>query len=149
MITETITEKVRTANSLSEVEASLVVALQESRRNTDRLGYVSGIITSDGPENIGKNIKLLSKRTEILRSQHSFPLFSATDVFNDEVFAKINAHEIPTQGWLSFWRNVLSSGHVSHVIMTPRWELSTGALDEFDTARRLGLTIEYFKDNQH
>lgn len=45
-----------------------------------------------------------------------------------------------------FWREIFKSGHVTDVFMTPRWEKSKGAVDEYKTAQKIGLTIHYLQE---
>lgn len=128
--------------SLDEVRDALerVFAKVKNGRNS-RLGYVSGIITSDGPNFIQQNLTKLDRYTDFLRQQQDFPVFSARDIFSDELFTRLNAYHLPPKDWEKFWREILSFGHVTDVFMTPRWESSRGATDEYDTAKKLGLRL--------
>lgn len=71
-------EHVNGATTLDEVRFAVVRALAEvkTERGTDRIGYVSGIITSDGREHIERNMQRLATHTELLRASHPFPVFS-------------------------------------------------------------------------
>ena len=108
-----------------------------------RIGYVSGKVTADGEERITENLIRLHKFTEQLEQVHGSYIFSAADVFNDDVYWKINLprpiHEIE---FYDFWRKVVSSG-VTDIYMTPEWEKSTGAKDEHEAAKDLNITIHY------
>lgn len=130
-------------NSLEEVKVAVLEALKEISLISDsgRLGYVSGIMTSDGPEYTERNIKILEQYTEDLRNTNNFPVFSATDVFDQELFRRIDSHNIPVQEWFDFWREILRNGLITHIFMTPRWEKSKGAIDEYETAKELGLEV--------
>ncbi len=138
------------STSLSEIKVGLIDVLARFKENhhEKRLGYVSGIITSDGIENVERNMQALEDHTEELRKKHDFPIFSATDLFDNHVFEIIDAYNIPTQEWLKFWREVLESGTITDVFMTPRWENSKGATDEYSVAKSLGLRI-HFKDKKN
>jgi hypothetical protein len=70
-------------------------------------------------------------------------MFSSPDIFSEGVYRKINAHLLSSEDFQPFFRNVLSSGHITDVFMAPRWETSQGASDEHETAKRLRLTIHY------
>ena len=113
-----------------------------------RLGYVAGIITSDGPEQIPANLERLELYTDYLRTIHPFPLFACTDIFTTAVFDRVGAARLTSQEWLVFWRKILHQGHVSDVFMTPRWEVSVGAQDEYTTAQELGLQIHFVPDQE-
>lgn len=111
-----------------------------------RVGYVAGIITSDGPEHIARNNARLARYADYLRSIHPFPLFACPDIFTDEVFAQVGAQHLTVEEWLIFWRKILRLGHVTDVFMTPRWEVSLGAQDEYKTAQALNLRIHLVPD---
>lgn len=138
-----IYKHVKNASSLSEVKYKVLEALIELNELDEmkKIGYVSGIISSEGREYVDRNMKVLAQYTNELRSKNKFPIFSATDVFDDEVFERIDAHNLPYEDWLVFWRDILSAGYVTDIFMTPRWEKSKGAIDEYETAKNLGLNI--------
>ncbi len=142
------------ARNLTEVESAMVdlfVTLKRADSVTD-IGYVAGIITSDGSKHIEANILRLANYTERLRTAHDFPIFSATDVFSSELFKRLPEMALPHHEreihFINFWRNILNSGHVSHIFMTPRWDKSKGAMDEHQTARQRGLKIYYVEQGR-
>lgn len=132
-------------NVLSKINILLSKARQKSTEK--RLGYVAGIISSDGIEHMQKNIDILARHTERIKEQYGFPMFSAVDVFGNGVYQKLedfNKEEhLRHKSFIEFWRKILSSGHVTDIFMTPRWKESKGATDEHETAKKLGLTIHY------
>ncbi len=143
---EKITEAVKESNSLAQVRDSLFGVFKEYRlAGHNRIGYVSGTITADGRENIPKNIARLERFTEQLRSEQKFPVFSATDVFDDELFKRLDAAGFVNADWEVFWREVLGAEErfVTDMFMTPRWEKSRGATDEHRVALEVGMTIVY------
>lgn len=141
---EQIMSAVLTETTINGVRDAVIGVFEQVKDENDpRMGYVSGIITSDGPEHQDRNIRILAEYTDRIRGLHPFPIFSATDVFNDEVFDRINATSLPVQSWFDFWRDVLNSGYVTDIFMTPRWEKSSGARDELETAEKLGLKVHY------
>ncbi|MFA6518986.1 MAG: DUF4406 domain-containing protein [Candidatus Shapirobacteria bacterium] len=111
-----------------------------------QIGYVSGIITAEGPENIPKNILRLEKFTAEIRGKSSFPIFSATDIFDDDLFARLSLTGAKNADYEVFWRQILGSGFVTHMYMTPRWEISHGACDEHQVAKNLNMEIVYIFD---
>ena len=138
-----IEETVRNASSIDEVKTLLISLLRKIRQDSNRIGYVAGLITSEGPENIDKNVRRLVKFTSDIRSENNFPIFASTDVISDALFKKIGADAIKSGDWEKFWRAVLAQGGVTDVFMTPRWEISRGATDEYNTAKSLGLQIHF------
>jgi hypothetical protein len=140
---EIVIRHVNQAQTFDEIKFAVIKALEEVKSLTDceRIGYVSGIISSDGPEYMQRNMEILAEHVNKLRQENDFPIFGPTDVFNDEIHERIKAHEIPVQRWFDFWRDILGSGNITDIFMTPRWEESTGALDEYHTAVRLGLRV--------
>ena len=139
---------VRTLNHIHDGLVQLFAQIHVEKPGT-RLGYVAGIITSDGPEKIWENIDHLEQHTHRLRAEHSWPIFSATDVFSRELFDRLDVGVAHPQEYQHFWRNVLGSGYVTDIFMTPRWEISKGAIDEFETATRLGLTTHFVDTAAH
>ncbi|MCL4365593.1 DUF4406 domain-containing protein [Candidatus Marsarchaeota archaeon] len=132
------------ADSLDDVKRGVIGVLNEVG-NGSRLGYVSGIITSDTPELVDLNMRRLAEYTDYLRSDVAFPVFSSTDIFSNELEDKLSCNTIGE--WHSFWRDVLEQGHVTDIFMTPRWRSSAGAKDEHETAKRIGISIHYMEDN--
>lgn len=118
--------------------------IKEAEPN-QRIGYVSGLISSEGPENIPKNMKRLEAYTELIRKQYDFPIFSATDVFGNGMHEQVEEFhfekELQQKHFMDFWDAVLGTGHVTDIFMTPRWEVSTGAKDEFRIAQAMGMKI--------
>ncbi|HLE49503.1 MAG TPA: DUF4406 domain-containing protein [Patescibacteria group bacterium] len=143
---EKITGAVKESNSLAQVRDSLFGVFREYRlAGYNRIGYVSGAITADGKENIPKNIARLGRFTEQIRTQQEFPVFSATEVFDDELFKRLDAAGFVNSDWEVFWREVLGAEEkfVTDMFMTPRWEKSRGATDEHKVAQEVGMTIVY------
>ncbi|KKR50513.1 MAG: hypothetical protein UU81_C0002G0027 [Microgenomates group bacterium GW2011_GWC1_41_8] len=143
---ELIYEQIKFASTVEDVRQSVVRLLGKLRLKDDveRIGYVSGIITSGG--SIEENIQRLIAHTDRLRTIHNFPIFTPPDVFPDDVFERTNAINHPSEKWIEFWRTILESGHVTDIFMTPRWQLSRGATDEHETAQRIGITIHYVEE---
>ena len=109
-----------------------------------RIGYVSGIVSSDGPDKIQENIERLKRFTDSVRSTHQFPVFSATDIFTDRIYEVCNRERKITQSeFIDFWRELLNSKLITDLFMTPRWDESEGATDEHTFAEQLGLNIHY------
>lgn len=139
-------EALKDARSLNEVSRVVIVILKELKeRGSGRLGYVSGIITSDSADLVELNERRLDGYTNYLRKGISFPVFSSTDIFQGEFVEKFRGNA--ESEWYSFWRSVLECGYVTDVFMTPRWRVSAGAKDEHETAKKVGLSIHYMDDH--
>ncbi len=142
------------SKSFRDIESkvtSLFANLKKTEPELDII-YVAGIISSDGKDFIQRNRQILANNTEKVReaTRETAFVFSAEDIFDDKVIAKLDPNEISNEeNWYQFWRNVLRSG-VTHIVLTPRWEESKGATDEFLTANSIGLPIYYFNGiNSH
>ncbi|OGM13040.1 hypothetical protein A3A76_01880 [Candidatus Woesebacteria bacterium RIFCSPLOWO2_01_FULL_39_23] len=145
---EIIRESVKNSNTLAEVRDSLFSVFKEMRaQGHTQIGYVSGTITADGKENIPKNIARLDRFTEHLRVKQEFPIFSATDVFDNELFRRLDAAGFVNADWEAFWREVLGAEEmfVTDMFMTPRWEKSSGSTDEHRVAQEVGMAIVYIE----
>lgn len=132
------------ADSFDDVKKGVIGVLNEVS-NGGRLGYVSGILTSDTQELVELNKRRLAGYTDYLRGDAAFPVFSATDIFSNELEDTLSGSTITE--WHSFWRDVLEQGHVTDIFMTPRWRSSAGANDEHETAKRIGISIHYMDDS--
>lgn len=135
------------STNLAAVRDKVVALFDQTRQRTGtkRIGYVAGIINSDGPEKVEENRQRLAEYTERIREEQDFPIFSATDIFSKELFAKLEEVKLGgperNEAFMRFWREILESGNVTDIFMTPRWEQSVGATDEHKTATKLGITI--------
>jgi len=139
-------EAVREVRSLAQVGEAMLSTLAEFKKGNPelvQLGYVSGIIGSDGPQHISRNRAILSQWAHELRLHKPFPLFAPSEIFTDAVYQAINVDELTNNDWFPFWRNILGARHITDIFMTPRWEESHGARDEYACARELGLRIHF------
>lgn len=142
-----ITQVLTNATTLKEVKDLLLPLLKETHTKEKRLGYVAGIIFSDGPLHVKRNIQLLMDYTEFLRKQHGFSIFSPTDVFYSGLFPNLKESSFPESArrivFVSFWRDILTSGFITDIFMTPRWQESQGATDEHNIAKEKGIAVHY------
>lgn len=139
MIQQRLHQALLEAVSMEEVQSIALSVLADVRKETDRLGYVVGIISSDGPDKIPENIQKLISATENIRAEQDFPVFSSQDIFSKELYEKLKLTNVTENDFRSLWSNVLESGYVTDVFFTPRWEESIGAKEEYEIAKRLGL----------
>lgn len=137
--------------TLDDVEKSVLKLLKETRNNSDKLGFVSGTVFSDGPELVKTNINKLSDHTNNLKQMHSFPIFSAVDILYRGLFEKLPESKLEYQKrrkrFFLFWKRILESGHITDIFMTPRWQKSEGATDEHKTAKKTGIHVYYMNDD--
>ena len=135
---------IKKAFSIDEIVDIVTEVIGSKLRDKNvRVGYVSGKVTTDGAENILKNLTRLHKFTDKIAKTHGSFIFSAADIFNDEVYWRLNvAKPLHEEDFYVFWRKIISSG-ITDIYMTPEWEKSTGARDEHEAARKLKITIHY------
>lgn len=137
--------RLQTVRSFGELLPTVRGVLEKlTLEGKKRIGYVSGIISSDGPDKIQENIERLKSFTDSVRSTHQFPVFSATDIFTEQIYEACNNERKITQSeFIDFWRELLKSKLITDIFMTPRWDESEGATDEHLVAEQLGLNIHY------
>lgn len=146
---EKIASAVEKANSLTEVKEALFGVFREYRQEGHtRIGYVSGIVTSEGPENIERNVERLVKFTEHIKTEQNFPIFSSADVFDKRLFARLGAANLKNVDWEAFWQEIFEHEEkfVTDMFMTPKWEKSRGATDEHRVAKKVGMNIVYITE---
>ncbi len=133
------------SSNILQVESKITETLRRIKTSPEeKIGYISAILSSDGPKHIQTNIKILDKYTEFYRDILQFPVFSSSDIF---IGKHVEKFKLTGKEWISFWNNVLKFGQVTDIFMTPRWEESIGAKEEHKTAKELGLNIHYDHKN--
>lgn len=142
---ERITQGLDSVHSFSDLFPVVSGVLEYVRQEgITRIGYVSGIISSDGPDKIAENRIRLNRITDLLRSTEQFPIFSAVDIFSDHIYEVCSRDGRKSNSdFINFWRSVLKTKLITDIFMTPRWEESEGATDEHNIAEQLGLNIHY------
>lgn len=104
---------------------------RELKENGDTITYVSGVVTSDGPEYIEQNLKRLVENTIRIKKLTGSQAFSSGDVFDNEVFDQLEEcklpHEQANELFYRFWQEIVGCGLVDMVCLTPGWERSRGA----------------------
>lgn len=142
------------ANTLDDLEQRVLSTLADyhNERGNGHIGFVSGIINSDGPEKRDGNLEALQRRTEAIRRRTSAPTFSAFDIMPADTqmrFTDINtlSHESRMARIRSFWNTILTSGYITDIFFTPGWERSTGSVQEFLTALGAHIAIHFTDDD--
>lgn len=144
---------IKNSTNLKHVEKAILDLFKEIKKENpkQRVGYVAGIVTSDGEENMMKNIKRLDELTEKLREKLDFPIFSSVDIFGGGIYDQIEdfhlERSLREKAFINFWRMLLKSGHITDIYMTPRWKESKGAKDEHETAKEVRLKIHYIDED--
>src|SRR5438105_2019660 len=92
------TKAVANAKTLDEIEEAIlgVIANQDPDKK-GKVGYVSGVITSDGFLYVQRNLRRLKKHTEKIKKEFNFPIFAPTDIFSHELLKRIDAFNLPEQ----------------------------------------------------
>ncbi len=148
VISEKIKESLKNAKDLNLVAKSAISVLKEFKsKGANRIGYVAGTITSEGYEKIEENVKKLIKYTIKIRKREGFPIFSSTDLFDKKFVSQLKELSLPPdkleEEFLKCWKNILSSGYVTDIYITPGWENSQGARFELKVAKEARLKIHY------
>ncbi len=102
------------ATSLLHVEKELIKLLrttkQQSGGGITRIGYVAGILTSDGVDNFENNRKRIIAYADKLRKIHKFPIFCTVDVFSDDVYGKLEEQNLEFEEreikFRIFWKKI-------------------------------------------
>ena len=136
--------------SLEQIHEEVIKFFADIRKKHRKIGYVAGIITSDGPGKIELNRKRLIEYTDRLEGLYDYPLFSAVDIFSDEIYDRIEEKKLDAdtreRKFAKFWGGVIRSGHLTDIFMTPGWQRSKGATIEHNTAKEIGLKIHYYEN---
>lgn len=147
---ETIQDRIRDTTSLEEIKEEIIKILQALKeRGVIKIGYVAGVVTADGPENVEANLRRLIGWTEAVGRTVDFPVFSAASVFNPGVYQRSGIDGLPyaesSERFKTFWRGILPE--CTDIFMTPGWERSIGSSDEHQTAQELSLQIHILKED--
>ncbi|MEK7558669.1 MAG: DUF4406 domain-containing protein [Patescibacteria group bacterium] len=147
-----IYNSIKHSTSLEHVHEGLIKVIKKISESSvnQRIGFVAGIISSDGDENMPNNIEKLRQYTEKLRKKYNFPIFSSVDVFSNGLYDQMEEvefeRELREHHFVQFWKMILKSGHITDIFMTPRWEMSRGAKVEYITAKKLKIKIHFVKE---
>ncbi|MFA7301277.1 MAG: hypothetical protein WC069_03140 [Candidatus Shapirobacteria bacterium] len=136
----------KNGKNLDQISYLLIELLKEiHNEGNENIGYVCGVISSEGPENIDKNLVRLENYTEQIRKQYDYPIFSQNDIFTPVVYKIIKESGATHDDFEKFYQKVHGSGLITYLFMTPKWELSKGATDEYKTAQRCGIKVVFIE----
>lgn len=141
---ELIVPRLAEVGSFDEIVSVIHPLFEELKSTTPRIGYVSGIISSKGVDKIPVYITRLEGYTEHIRTLHQFPIFSATDIFSDQIYERVGGTRQP-ENFIKFWRDLFNGWHVTDMFMTPQWNISIGAQDEYEIAKSQGMRIHFLE----
>jgi len=131
------------ADSFNEAEKLLIAFLSDVRQTSGRVGYVAGLVASEGVEHVSKNYQYLSNFAQEIQKNHNIPVFSCGDIFGNGLFEKLCQNGIDHEAFKLYWRKVIQSELITDIFMAPGWERSGGATDEHETAKKLKIKIHY------
>ncbi len=107
-----------TLDQIVDIIAAITRDIQKKEPGA-KIGYVSGKVTADGKEHIQKNLLRLHVFTKKISKTHGRFIFSAADIFSDEMYWKLNLpRPIHEDEFYDFWRKVLQAG-ITDIYMTP------------------------------
>lgn len=147
----TILAGAKTYGDIQEAIRQAVVETKE--KGVEKVGFVSGSVANI-PKNImgearreliGKNMERLRTHTANLREKHMFPIFSSADIFDaawKELIETNLTPEVRASKMRELFRGILRNG-ITDIFMTPGWDRSAGAVDEFKTATEIDITIHH------
>ena len=130
--------------TLDEVCAAVCGVVRMVAGRGSRVGFVSGVISSDGPQLVMRNLDLLRAYTGVIGSSVDYPVFCAANVFDEKLRGRYSGTAKPE--WWTFWRKVLGSG-ISDFFTTPRWGLSRGGDDEHTFVKYRKVELHYLEED--
>ncbi len=135
------------ARNFEDAYGHIVHALKKFRHeyHYPRIGYVSGVITSDGPHRVPDNREELIRLAGVLQEMRHFPIFTLQDAFTLETLARLKEAGYAARHYADLAAQVLESGHITDAFFAPRWEISPTSVLEHDVAERFGIAIHYIE----
>lgn len=145
---EFLTTSISGSSSLLEAELNFLEALKYIKEQSPDLliYYLIGTVTSDGPEYIERNLQLLKERSQKAGEVLDGIVFSAADIFNQQLFDRFDKRGAVNQDYLDFWEDILKSGFITDIIRASGWEKSMGASHENKIASQEGIAIHDYSD---
>lgn len=131
-------------NLLRKSKARSLERLKKANEDSEngKVGFVSGKIMADGFVFSFKNLAEIAKHERKIRKSEHIPIFSATDFLLNELVNTVFRGKASGD---EYWRDIIESGYITDIYMTPGWEKSNGAKSEFDSAKKKNLKIHLVK----
>lgn len=141
-----ISAEVAKADSLDEVQDLLVKLFSGLKEGgaVQRVGIVIGILVADGPDYVEQNLRRMDTFTSYIRERHTFPVFSLTDIFSGDLRDLLIANQVQDEQIVTFWEQVLASGFVTDLFLTPHWDRSFIAQETLEQAEKLKVKVHYW-----
>ncbi len=108
------------------------------KTSVGKVGFVSGKIMTDGLILSFLNLGKIAKHTRNVRKKVDFPVFSAVDFLLSELLLSTYFGK---QAGDQYWREIFESNCITDVYMTPGWDKSRGAVNEYNIAKENKLKI--------
>ena len=145
-------ERFANVRNFQELSSATVEWMQEKKKGgVERIGFVSGMVASQGPQNVKDNMQRLLDESTLLTKELNFPVFSSTEIFTSGVWERLPETQLPkaerSPHMHQLFRDILAGG-VTDIFMMPDWQQSGGATDENNAAKELGLKIHYLPQRQ-
>lgn len=132
------------SNLLLNNKLRAIEKLKKASKKTSagKVGFVSGKIFSDGLILSFWNLRKIATYTRSVRKKVDFPVFSAVDFLLSEL---IHSIYFGKQAGDEYWREIFESNYITDVYMTPGWDKSKGAVNEYNIAKKNKLRIHHIK----
>lgn len=128
--------------TLSEYADVVVRTLREIEKEDGhkKVGYVAAPLYAGTTEGIRLNLKRLRELTKEVSHAESFPTFSLLDILLEEFFTADGGGNLNSEEFVSFQRQILSSGAITHVFIAPDFQ-EVGGEDILQEASRVGTLV--------
>ncbi len=132
------------SETLEQLKLSLLEQLQKIKKEK-KVIYVSGIITSEGEQNIKGNIEELKKYVNHIRNTTKSSVFAASDVITEKILDNFAESNYTEKDYRKFWREIINSNLIDKIIMTPKWFKSIGAKEEYIVAKVNKIKVTFLQ----
>ena len=115
------------------------------QKGNTRIEFASGSL-GNGEQSIQADMDEMQAWTEVLRKEHDIPIFSSVDVFRnawDKLDETHLSQKERSEKMKELFRGILHVGitDIFILLIPPGWRKAPGAVDEFETAEQIGITI--------
>lgn len=124
-------------NTIPEITQQIIPFLRS--QHTKDLGFVTGILTSDGLDKLPHHKDQLLRFTQKIRQEVEYPVFSFPEIFAEQRREQIGYYTANADEIKLFCRALITKSGVTKVFFTPGWERSSGCQDEYRIAFESGI----------